>query len=402
MPARHTFVTFEDGNGTGKRDRMPENNTNCFLVVAGEVSGDMYAARLVSEIRSRLPDATFFGIGGEHMQEAGVEILHHVEDMSVTGIAEAIVRLPFFRKVFREIVATARARSPRAVILVDYPDFNLRLAGALHGSGPKIFQYVCPQVWAWRRGRIPAMARVMDRLITIFPFEKQYFEGTGLAVDYVGHPLADEARIIADAAAPSLPWQGEPRIALLPGSRPNEVERILPTFWQAAAHIQDKHPGAGFIIAAPSESIATAARVLVEKQPGGQKNSTIVTGQTRHVLKQARAALVASGTATIEAALMECPMAIAYRMAPLTYHLCRWLVRVERVGMVNIVAGKTVCPELIQDAATPDALAGALLPLLEETPGRSSQLEGLRQVVDSLGQGGAEHRAAEIIVRELG
>ena len=221
---------------------MSEKNTNGFLVVAGEVSGDMYAARLVRELRDRMPEATFFGIGGDRMREAGVEILHHVDEMAVTGIAEAVARLSFFRRVFNEMVATARERSPRAVILVDYPDFNLRFAHAVHGTGPKVFQYVCPQVWAWRRGRIPAMARVVDRLITIFPFEKQHFEGTGLAVDYVGHPLADEAGMPAGESPPSLPWPGEPRIALLPGSRTNEIERILPVFWQAAGRIQEQRP----------------------------------------------------------------------------------------------------------------------------------------------------------------
>ena len=380
---------------------MPEHSQNGFLVIAGEVSGDMYAARLVCELRERFPEASFFGIGGDRMRKAGVELLHHVDEMAVTGIAEAIVRLSFFRKVFNETVATALERSPRAVILVDYPDFNLRFARAVHGTGPKVFQYICPQVWAWRRNRIPAMARVIDRLITIFPFEKQHFRGTGLAVDYVGHPLAEETRLPSNEAPPSLPWQGEPRIALLPGSRTNEIERILPVFWQAAGRVQDRCPGAGFILAAPTDTMADAARALIETLHGGPKHWAVATGQTRHVLGQARAALVASGTATIEAALAGCPMAIAYRMAPLTYQLCRWLVRVERVGMVNIVAGRTVCPEFIQGAATPVALSDAVLPLLEDSPERASQVDGLKEVVDALGRGGAEQRAAEIIAEEL-
>lgn len=372
------------------------------MIIAGEISGDMHAARLVQAIKKLLPDTRFFGIGGPEMRAAGVDTNHDVEDMAVTGLSEVLRRFTFFKNVFNEMVAVARDRKPNAVILVDYPGFNLRFAAKTHQMGIKTIYYICPQVWAWNRGRIPNMARIIDRLITIFPFEKEHFRGTGLQVDFVGHPLVEEARKALDAPETELPWNGAPRIALLPGSRANEIERILPVLWTAAGIIEKKHPGAGFVIAAPSEQVAEIAHAKLSTLSGGPSRHSIVTGKTREVLRQATAAMVASGTATIEAALMLCPMIIAYRVATLTYLMCRLLVKVDNIGMVNIVAGRKICPEFVQGNARPETLAGAIDPLLQDGPERAQMINDLMEVTKSLGSAGAEQRAADIIAEALG
>jgi len=246
------------------------------------------------------------------------------------------------------------------------------------------------------------MARTVDRLITIFPFEPAHFEGTGLRTDYAGHPLVDEALSAQAAPEEPLPWQGAPRVALLPGSRANEVDRILPCMWRAAALLQAELPGASFIVPCPSPEIEALVRgrIAAMGQPSPSKWS-VVTGRTRQALRQARAAAVASGTATIEAALMGCPMIVVYRTAPLTYALGRLLVRVPHIGMVNIVAGREICPEFIQRAAEPGRMCRALKDLCDDTPLRAAAVAGLGEVVGRLGGPGARKRAAGIVAEEL-
>ncbi len=367
------------------------------LVIAGEVSGDMHAAALVRAVRARNPDIRFFGIGGDELRAAGMEILHDVREMAVMGLAEVLKRYGFFRRVFREMVSVAAERRPDAVLLIDYPGFNLRFAREASRLGLKVVYYVCPQVWAWHRSRIAQMARDVDRLIVIFPFEPAVFSGTGLRVDFVGHPLVEATSAALLEPLSPLPWRGEPRVALLPGSRLQEVERILPVMAQAAA-ILEKAVGAAFLVASPSEAIAAAVRRVAPAIP----RCEIVVGQTRQVLRQAKAAMVASGTATVETAMMNCPMIVVYRTSAITYTLGRMLVKVPNIGMVNIIAGRTICPEFIQGAATPRALADAITPLLSDTPPRSDMLQGLAQVRQALGTGGAAEKAAEILLQEVG
>lgn len=371
------------------------------MIIAGEVSGDMHAGGFLAAIRARRPDAEFFGIGGDAMRRAGTGTLYDIRDMAVMGLTEVLARYFFFRKVFHRMLEVARDRKPDAVILVDYPGFNLRLAKRLHNTGPRIIYYICPQIWAWNRGRIPEMARVVDRLITIFPFEPALFEGAGLRAEFAGHPLVDEARRTFEEPLADLPWKGEPRVALLPGSRPHEVRRILPAVWKAAELIEERMPSAGFIIAAPSEAMAETIRGKVQRLGGGPGRWEIVAGQTRQILRQAAGSLIASGTATLEAALMRCPAVVVYRTSLFTYLLARMLVRVPHIGIVNVIAGRQVCPEFIQGAASPQNLAGALFPLLQEGPERASMLAGYREVVQSLGPGGASERAADIVLEEL-
>ncbi len=376
-------------------------NAPSILVIAGEHSGDQHAARLVRAVRRRRPEIAWFGIGGDALRAEGVVLHAHVRDMAVVGLTDVLRRYRFFRRVFAQTLELARARRPAAVLLVDYPGFNLRFAAAAHALGLKVLYYICPQVWAWNRGRIPRMARTVDQLLAIFPFEPELFRGTGLRADFVGHPLA--AACAAARAAPEtpLPWPGEPRIALLPGSRYHEVERILPVLWAAAARVAQARPGAGFLVAAPDDEGAGWVRARLARLGGGPARAAVVAGQTREVLRQARAAWVASGTATIEAALMGCPMAVVYRVAWATYAAGRLLIRVPYLGMVNLVAGMEICPEFIQGRARPEALAAALLPLLADGPERDAQRRGLDRVRRALGDLQGAERAAAIVLEDL-
>ena len=372
------------------------------MIIAGEVSGDMLAAGLVRALRRRDPALSFFGIGGDELRSAGVDVLQDNAAMAVMGFTEVVVRLAFFQRVFKRMVEEARARRPAAVILVDDPGFNLRFAGKMKELGIPVIFYVCPQVWAWNRRRIPKMARSVNRLLTIFPFEKELLADSGMKVDFVGHPLVAATQALRAAPPQPLPWAGSPRLALLPGSRRHEIDRLLPVMLETAARLEQDHPELSCLIAAPSAEAAEAmTRRLTGYMGPKPRRLAVVGGQTREVLKQADAAAVASGTATVETALMRCPMAVVYRTARLTYLLARFLVHVPFIGMVNLVAGREVCPELLQDNLTPASLAAALSPLLRKTPERQAMLEGLDEVIVRLGAPGAEERAAESVLEEL-
>jgi lipid-A-disaccharide synthase len=373
------------------------------MIIAGEVSGDMLAAGLVRALQKRDPGLAFFGVGGDDLRKAGVEVVQDNAAMAVMGFTEVIVRLAFFHRVFNRMVEEARRRRPAAVILVDYPGFNLRFAGKMRELGIPVVYYVCPQVWAWNRQRIPKMARSVNRLLTIFPFEKDLLAGSGMAVDFVGHPLVGAARELRAAPAEPLPWGGSPKLALLPGSRRHEIDRLLPVMLESAARLERDEPGLSCLIATPSAESAGAMNSRLARYAGPKPSRlAVVGGKTREVLKQADAGAVASGTATIETALMRCPMAVVYRTAHLTFALAKLLVHVPFIGMVNLVAGRQVCPELIQGALTPASLAAALRPLLAPTPQRQAMLDGLDDVIRRLGEPGAEERAADCVLDEIG
>ena len=372
------------------------------LLIAGEVSGDMHAAGLVRAIIRRNPDVEFFGIGGDELRAVGMEIVVDARDMAVMGLAEVIKRYGFFKRVFTDMIELARVRNPDAIVLVDYPGFNLRFAEKARELGIKVVYYICPQVWAWHRSRIRKMARIVNRLIVIFPFEPDVFKGTGLKVDFVGHPLVEVAEKVLAEPLKDLPWNGKPKIALLPGSRRQEVERILPSMISAAALLEKMNPATGFIIASPSIKIAGNVWDILSSHPNKPTRYEIVVGDTRQILRQARAAMVASGTATIEAALMGCPMVVVYKTSSITYFLGRLLVKIPNIGMVNVVVGRRLCPELIQGAATPAALASTMSPLIEDTSERATMKVGLEEVRQLLGQGNAAEKAAGILLEELG
>ncbi len=371
------------------------------MIIAGEVSGDMRAAELVEAANAIKPGLRWFGIGGPDMRKAGVETRHDVKDMAVIGFAEVIKRYPFFKRVFNEMLAWAADEKPDLAVFVDYPGFNLRLAEKLHAQGIRTLHYICPQVWAWHRSRIPQMARYLDHLITIFPFEAEHFAGTGLPVTFAGHPLVDSINQSRISQPPALPWQGLQRIALLPGSRHGEISRLLPVMLEAAALLDQRIPGCSFIVAAPGREQADQARELCASAPPMRAPVTVIEDMTRDVIRQADAAMVCSGTATVETALLGCPMVVVYKLNPISYHLFKAMIHVKHIGMVNIVAGREICPELVQGRATGRNLADAIEPLLMPTDTRQKMLEALKQFDASMGEGGAASRAAAVLVGML-
>jgi lipid-A-disaccharide synthase len=372
------------------------------LVVTGEVSGDMHAGAAIEELRRAAPEVEVFGIGGDALAAAGVELIHHIREMTVFGPFAAMARYPHFRRVFRELAGLLDSRRPDLVLLVDFGGFNLRFAAEVKSRGIPVLYYVSPQVWASRRGRVQTMAEVADRLMVIFPFEPEVYAGTGLRVDYVGHPLVDAAAAARRAPPPVLPWRGEPRIALLPGSRAQEVDRIMPVLVETARQLEQSHPGCSFLFAAPNRDIADRIRPFLGAPAPAPVRWDIVTGDTRQVLRQARAAVVTSGTATLEAALMRCPMVVVYKTSAALYWLARRIVQVPHIGMVNLVAGQEICPERIQQAARAESVAAALLPLLVDSPKREAMLAGLDRVIADWGEGGAARRVAAILLETLG
>ncbi len=374
------------------------------MIVAGEVSGDLHAARLVRDLHAIRGDVEFFGIGGDALRREGVRIHVDARDMAVVGFVEVISRLSFFRGVFKRMVTMLREERPDALLLVDYPGFNLRLAAKAHAMGIPVLYYVSPQVWAWHKSRIPKMAKILDLLMVIFPFEVDVFRGTGLKTVFVGHPLVESVKRTLSKPAEELPWPaGGRRIGLLPGSRRQEIERILPVMLDAARELRRRDPSTTFLIPAASAEIRglieaqIAARTAAEREALG-----VVDGQMREVARQAGAAMVCSGTATVETALMKCPMIVVYRMTAPTYWFGRMIIRVPWLGMVNLIAKRELCPEFIQGAARPAAMADAIEALAGDTPARREQLAGLDEVSRTLeGEGGIQ-TAGQVVADVLG
>lgn len=370
------------------------------LIIAGEDSGDMHAADVVHALRERLPDTELWGIGGDRLRAEGVELLHDTREMDVLGIVEVLQRYSFFKQVFREILAETDRRRPDAALLVDYPGFNLRLAKELKKRGVKVLYYICPQVWAWNRGRIPKMAELIDRLMVIFPFEVDVFKETDLQVDFVGHPMVDELRERRAADLEPLPWNGEKKIALLPGSRSQEVRYVLPPLLETAALLERSRPGLSFLIPAPARR-AEQVEALLQQSRQAPRNISLAVGRAREVLRQADAAFVASGTATLEAALLRCPTVLVYRGGLLNYLFVKALIRVPWLGIANIVAEREIMPEYLQRDMTPLKLAAAIDPLMNDTPRRAAMLENFQALETKLGDGRPAGRVAAIIADEL-
>lgn len=372
------------------------------MLVAGEASGDLLGAALARALHALRPDAVLFGLGGPHMAAAGVVCRRGLDGLAVMGISEVLARLPFFLRLKRQVLDWARQERPDVLVTIDYPGFNIRLAAAARRQGLRTVHYVCPQVWAWKAGRIPRIARTFDRLLTLFPFEPACFKGTGLRVDFVGHPLADEIRAHRAGPLLPLPWGGAgPRVALLPGSRPHEIARMLPVLVESAGLILQSHPASVFMIPVPGPDDVAPMRERLRNLQADPARFAIAAGGAREVLRQARAALVASGTATLEAGLMRCPLVVTYRVSALTAWVARRVLRIPFIGLVNIVAGREICPERLQDRATPMILADELRPLLDETPTRAAMLKELEAVEARLGAVNAAERAARSILDEI-
>ena len=374
------------------------------MIVAGEVSGDQHAARLVRDLRAARGDVELFGIGGEALRREGVRTVVDARDMAVVGFAEVLARLRFFRGVFRRMVAMLDEERPDALLLVDYPGFNLRLAAKARERGIPVLYYVSPQVWAWHRSRIPKMAKILDLLMVIFPFEVGVFEGTGLKTVFVGHPLVDSAKRTLARETEALAWPaGTKRVGVLPGSRRQEIERVFPAMLDAARELRRRDPEHAFMVPAASPEIRAAIEAKLAERPAAERAAVgVVDGRMRDVARQARAAMVCSGTATVETALMKCPMVVVYRMARPTYWFGRMVIRVRWLGMVNLIANRELCPEFIQDAARPEAMADAIERIAADGAERSEQLAGLEEVGRALEGGEKVKSAGKVVAEALG
>lgn len=370
------------------------------LVVAGEVSGDLHAAKVVQAFKAHSPETVFWGLGGDDLSAQGVELLQHTDQMSVMGIVEVLKQYRFLKGVFNQVLAEVDRRKPDAALLVDYPGFNLRLAAELKKRGVKVYYYICPKVWAWNKKRVPKMAKIIDRLMVVFPFEVDVFEGTGLQVDFVGNPLVAQIDEFLATASEVLPWGSERRVALLPGSRTQEILRILPSILFAAKRLENSCPDVSFLIASPNERIKTLVEEVIDRSSDKPIRLAVVRGHARELMRQADAAIVTSGTATLETALIGTPQIVVYKTSAATYWFARAVLTIRHIGLVNIVAKRTVCPELIQKDATPEAMADALSSLLGDTAERRDMIAGYNEVRELLGGEDAAENAARILLAD--
>jgi len=367
------------------------------MISCGEPSGDLYAGALAVEIRRRQPDAAIFGLGGQRLMAGGGELLADYRGLSVTGLVEAIRVLPKSLATLNRLVDAARTEKPNALVLIDFPDFNFRLAAAIRKLGVPIIYYISPQLWAWRQSRMKVMKRLVDRVLVIFPFEEQIYRDAGVPVQFVGHPLVDLAR----AQEPKDAFRREigldpdrPVVALLPGSRPNEVARLLPVIRDGVAKIAAQLPRVQFVIArAPSLD----NRLFSSLKWRGVRPVEVLA-RTDDVLAISDVAITASGTATVQAALHGRPMVVVYRLSPLTYRLGRRFLLVEHVAMVNLIAGRRLVPELIQDDCTAENIATETLSLLTNHARAEDTRRGLADVCAKLGGSGASGRAADAVL----
>lgn len=367
------------------------------MVSCGEASGDLYAGALVSALRARRPEIEVFGLGSERFAAAGAERIEDFHGLSVTGLVEALRILPQSWAMYRRLVEAARARRPDVLVLIDYPDFNFRLMAAARRLGIPIVYYVTPQIWAWRPGRITTMKAAVDLALPIFPFEEALYRREGIPVRFVGHPLIDLA-LPQEPRDTFLQGLGldltRPTIALLPGSRRNELHRLVPVLATAVPRIQSHGAPVQFLVArAPKLPDSFFVPFL-----GSGAAIRVVEGRTDDVLAASDVVVTASGTATVQAALHGKPMVVVYRLALLTYRLGRPLVKVSMYSMVNLVAGARVVPELIQDACTPESVSREVWSLLTDAGRAAAMRESLALVRERLGEPGASLRAADAIL----
>jgi lipid-A-disaccharide synthase len=377
------------------------NSAKQVLIVAGEASGDHHAARLVEELHQRDPNVHFAGIGGERMRKAGVEILVDSADMAVVGLVEVLANYRFLSGVLERMRNELRQRRPDMLILVDYPDFNLRLAKTAKELGIKVLYYISPQVWAWRQKRVYKIKQLVDMMAVVFPFEVPFYEHAGVPVRFVGHPLVDEVDSELDRKQ-ALKEFGldavRPVLGLFPGSRRSEIKRLLPTVLQSAALIRKSKPEVQFILPRAS---TLSEEFLAPYLAGIDLDITVVPGRSYDVMRACDTIISASGTATLEIALMQVPLVVLYKIAPLSYQIMSRLIKVDHIALCNIVAGERVATELIQHDATPKKISAEALSLLNDKEKARRMSERLGKIRKRLGGSGGSANIAELALELL-
>ncbi len=386
-----------------KTARRPLPTAHCSLmIVAGEASGDRHGAALAVALRRLYPETRFefFGSGGEEMRAAGVETLVNAADVAIIGIPEILGAIGKLYRAYRLLLRAARERRPSAVVLIDWPDFNMRLARRLRREGFKIIYYISPQVWAWRRYRVKVLRRDVTRMLVILPFEEEFYKNHGVEVEYVGHPLVETVRATGTReeflSRHSLD-SNKRLIALLPGSRRKEIHYHLPLLLDAAKRLKSQIPNLAFVLPLAS----TVDRSQVEAAVG-DRSVKIIEQDTYDAVGFSEIAVVASGTATVEAALLGTPMVIIYRASEVNWRVIRPMIHLDTFGMVNLVAGRRIVPELIQRDATGERIASEVRAILDDEERIRQMKADLEEVREKLrGPGGAE-RAARAVMRVIG
>lgn len=362
------------------------------LFVAGESSGDSHAAGVARELVARGAPYKLTGVGGDQMRAAGVELIEHTGKLAVMGFVEVLETIPRHWRLLQAIKARLESGKVAAVVLVDYPDFNMFVAGAAKDAGVPVMYYITPQVWAWRAGRLETLARTVTQAAVILPFEEKLLRGAGIDARFVGHPLLDRAPSLPDRAAAraTLGFEESDRVlALFPGSRKQEIERHLVDFVSVGRELQQRMPGLEVIV-------AVAPHVTIDP---AQCPFPMVRSASFTVLRAADAAFCKSGTTTLEAAVAGCPLVVAYRTNPINYAIAKWFIKIANIGLVNLIAGHRLVPEFVQDDLQPSAVADALEPLLDaESVERRAMVDGLAAVRAALGQAGASGRLAELVI----
>lgn len=370
------------------------------LVVAGEASSDLHCASLLEELKHLCPGLSFVGIGGENMRAQGVELIAHARELGVVGLSEVLKKSARIVSAYRQASRLLRSGQIAATLFVDYPEFNLKLAACARKCGIPVIYYISPQVWAWRPGRIRKIARLVNKMLVLFSFEQRLYEEVGLNVEFVGHPLLDTVKpsIDRDTFIRGLGLDpAKQLIVLLPGSRTSEIENLLPTFLEAS-----RLASAAVHWEAPQTVLALAETIDRDSVAGVlalYPGVMVVQGQTYNALNASDVALVASGTATLETAILGVPMIVGYKVALATYLLAKLLIRVDRVALPNIIAGKEIVPELIQKDLKPDKMAKKLVALLQDTDSQTRQKGELHKITELLGEKGASKRAAAAVCR---
>ena len=370
-------------------------------IIAGEESGDLYGGYLAREMKKIFPELTIKGMGGREMTKAGVEILVDSTELGVVGLIEVLKRYPMFRQVLSDLVGRAEKERPDKIILIDYPGFNLRFAEKLKHSDIKFIYYISPQVWAWGSRRIPKIASLMEKMLVIFPFEKDVYKHVGLPTEFVGHPLVDIMKHRIDKSI----CRDTNRILLLPGSRNSEVDRLFTPMFQTACRLFEKNSNLRFTVAAPRPAIAERIYSMLTKLKRSvtcEVPIEVVEGETELWMQKAIAGLAASGTVTVQSAILGLPLVVIYKVNPITYSLWKRLVDIDYITMVNLISGKEVFEEFIQSGVDPPIIAAAIERILRNGERYEFVVREMREVIAKLQDGGnTSHNAAKEILKTL-
>lgn len=369
------------------------------MIIAGEASGDLHGAKLVNAMRQKNHSLFFYGIGGQALKEAGVKILVDASELAVVGITEVFSKISGLLKGLSVAKRTLKAQRPDLLILIDFPDFNLNVAAVAKSLGIPVLYYICPQVWAWRSGRVKKIAKLVDHIAVILPFEEDIFKKHQVPVTFVGHPLLDNEHNLKNAALGKRAKQNT-AIGLLPGSREKEIARHLPVMVDAAELLSARIKNLKFIVSAAPGMLKGYVEDIIAKRDA-LIDVELITGGVAKVFEKSRMVIAASGTVTLESAIAGMPMVIIYKVSPISYWLGRALIRVAHIGLVNLIAGKRLVPELLQQEASPERIAGTVFDMFNDDKGLERLKKELLSIRDALGGPGASERVAEIALSML-